>query len=409
MQMRYDVSTTAFRRFTSEQSRQCSMVLLTVLSTKGSTRADLIEATGLTRSIVTDRVADLLELGVLGAGSATRATGGRSAAMLTISPTWGHLVVAVMGFSHLRVAITTTSGEVVSDHGEAVDMSAGPAAVTARILELYLKLLETAQPTGPLRASCVALPTPVANPGGIVVSSPDLPSWNGFETNAALDALLGAPCWTDNDVNLIALGERQIRGDAPADVLLLKVGTGLGAGIISDGRLLRGADGSAGDIGHNPVPGSSVPCICGQTGCLGVTAGTRAWVRGGTDIAEQHPESALGHRLAKNGRLDAGDVVAAADAGDAHAVTILRNAGMAVGETVASLVNTLNPRELIVNTEATDGFMAALRQSVYARALPISTRRLVISRSVSPADAGVVGAVVNALTGTFEATRIATW
>jgi predicted NBD/HSP70 family sugar kinase len=230
----------------------------------------------------------------------------------------------------------------------------------------------------------------VGHPDGILVASPDLPHWDGFAVSGHFAERFGVPCWTDNEVNLMAVGEHLARGGHPDHMIFVKVGHGIGSGIISGGRLHRGAHGVAGDIGHNRVPGSDAPCVCGRVGCLGVTAGAEAWIRRGWDAA-------TGRRLE------------GADRPDGTREALLRETGTAIGESLAAIVSFFDPALIVFGGSVVSGadvLLATIREAVYANALPLATRDLVLERSIAGDSAGIAGAAFTALSGLFAAPRL---
>ena len=214
----------------------------------------------------------------------------------------------------------------------------------------------------------------------------------------AVRARYGAPVWVDNDVNVLALGEWRSGIAAGHDnVVVVKIGTGIGAGIISDGRLHRGAQGSAGDVGHiQVVDDPSVVCRCGNVGCLEALAGGAALGRDGRGRrAARAAATRLRAALDQRGAVTAEDVARAASFGDPVAVALLQSAGRRVGSMLASVVNFFNPSLVVIGggvANSPDQLLAAIRETVYRRSLPLATRDLLIQRSSLGGLAGVIGA-----------------
>lgn len=372
-----------------EQARHAALLVETILRNGPQSRSELTEQTGLSRAIVADRIADLVARGILTPDGTLESTRGRPPGANALSPGHGHVLAAVGGFSHIRVAVIDTAQRVLAEEVADYDLGRAPADVMAQIERMYARLLASLPKTPPLRGACIGLPTPVEYPHGVLVAPPDLPHWDGFAVSAHFEDRLGVPCWTDNEVNLMAVGEHLARGGRPDDMILVKIGRGIGAGIISDGRLHRGAHGSAGDIGHNRVPGSSVVCVCGRIGCLGPTAGTGAWTRRGWDLR-------TGRRVPDHRQ-------------DGTWEALLRESGTAIGEALAALVNFFDPALIVFGGTIVPGIdllMATIREAVYANALPLATRHLALERTVSGDGSGVAGAAFTALTGIYQASRL---
>jgi predicted NBD/HSP70 family sugar kinase len=211
-----------------------------------------------------------------------------------------------------------------------------------------------------------------------------------------LAARFRAPVWVDNDVNVLALGEWRSGIAAGHDnVVVVKVGTGIGAGIIADGRLHRGAQGSAGDVGHIQVSDDrAVVCRCGNVGCLEALAGGGAIARDGEAAAVSGRSARLREALDRRGAVTAEDVARAASFGDPVAVELLQSAGRRIGAMLAGVVNFFNPSLVVIGggvAQSGDVLLAAIREAVYARSLPLATRDLQIRRSSLGGLAGVIG------------------
>jgi predicted NBD/HSP70 family sugar kinase len=231
-------------------------------------RKDIIDKTGLSRSIVTQRVGDLLERGLL-RESIAPSTGGRPPRSLEFCADAGHLLVADIGATSIDVALADLSGRIQRHQGEPANVADGPAAVLGRVDRLFDDLAAESDPAGPTWGIGIGVPGPVEFRTGHPISPPIMPGWDGFPVREYFTERRGASVWVDNDVNIMALGEwRAGVARGHANVIFVKVGTGIGSGIISDGVIHRGAQGSAGDIGHiQVVDERSMVCRCGKIGC----------------------------------------------------------------------------------------------------------------------------------------------
>jgi predicted NBD/HSP70 family sugar kinase len=220
--------------------------------------------------------------------------------------------------------------------------------------------------------------------------------------------------WVDNDVNLLALGEwRSGAAMGHDNVVVIKVGTGIGAGIISDGRLHRGAQGSAGDVGHiQVIDDADVICRCGNIGCLEAVAGGAALARDGEAAARSGRSERLLSALDQHGRVTAEDVARGASFGDPVCVALLQAAGRRIGSTLASVVNFFNPSLIIIGGGVVlsgDQLLASVRETVLRRSLPLATRDLLIQRSSLGGLAGVIGASAMVVDQLFARDYIASW
>jgi glucokinase-like ROK family protein len=260
----------------------------------------------------------------------------------------------------------------------------------------------------------LGVPGPVEFATGRPVSPPIMPGWDGYRIRERFAARFGAAVWVDNDVNVLALGEwRAGIAQGHDNVIVVKIGTGIGAGIISDGRLHRGAQGSAGDIGHiGVVNDRAIVCRCGNTGCLEALAGGYALALQGEAAALSGRSRRLAAALDERGSVTAEDVARAAAFGDPVAVTLLAEAGRLVGQVLASAVNLINPSLIVIGggvAQSGDQLLASIRQTVYERSLPLATRSLVIQRSSLGMLGGVMGASAMVVDQLFARPTIERW
>jgi predicted NBD/HSP70 family sugar kinase len=238
----------------------------------------------------------------------------------------------------------------------------------------------------------VGIPGPVEFSTGRPSHPPIMPGWHDHPIPSAFGRY-ECPVYVDNDVNVMALGEMGVAGSAQ-DVLVVKVGTGIGCGVIVDGTVYRGAQGSAGDIGHIHVPqpdGRTVLCRCGNENCLEAIAGGGALLRDA--IAAGLPVSSTR------------EVVERAAQGDGPALELVRRAGRTIGTVLAALVNFFNPHRIVMTggvAQAGAPLLAGIREAVYGRSLPLAARALEITVSDAPDLSGRVGAALMAIEGYLD-------
>lgn len=393
--------------------------LVTVLDAvrlgRARSRGEIAARTGLTRSVVARRVGELIDHGLVAEGETGPSTGGRPPRHLAFRADAGHLLVADLGATSIVVAVTALDGRVLAHRDVPLDIAVGPDAVLARVDALFDEVRDacTVLP-GRLWGLGIGLPGPVEFSAGRPIAPAIMPGWDGYPVRDRLAARHFAPVWVDNDVNVLALGElRSGVATDHHDVVVVKIGTGIGAGIISDGHLHRGAQGSAGDVGHSPVSDDpSVVCRCGRTGCLEALAGGHALARDGEAAARDGRSPALAAALERRGSLTAEDVVAAASAGDAAAAGLLRAAGRRIGLMLASIVNFFNPSLIIIGGRVglhADAMVASIREVVHERALPLATHDLLIRRSSLGGLAGVTGCSAMVADQLFARDPLARW
>ena len=365
-----------------------------------STRAELARLTGLARSTISQRVDQLLRLGVLIEAGDGVSAGGRPPMRLTLNPAAGVVLAADLGATHSRLALASLSGHVQDERGLEIDIAAGPDLVLDWLVKRFHELLEdNRRSPSDVRGIGLGVPGPVEFATGTVVQPPIMPGWDGVVVPDVLSQYFDAAIFVDNDVNLMALGEYWSRRLEDEQMLFVKVATGIGCGIITNGSVHRGADGAAGDIGHLRVSSDSdVVCSCGNINCLEALAS-------GSAVARQLAAEGLDVKYAR-------DVVRLGQAGDSRAVRQVRQAGRRIGEVLASLVSFYNPNRIILGgalATLRDDLLAGIRAEVYHRALPLATRRLVIETTASGHRAGVLGGAILGAHGALAPDRLSHW
>ncbi len=276
------------------------LVLDEVRLGRSRSRAELVDRTGLSRAVVAQRVGSLIDRGLLVEGKPGPSTGGRPPRQLGFRADAGHVLVADLGATSIDVALTTLDGRILAHHDEPADIAEGPEHCLARVDELFDQLRASIRVVpGRVWGVGIAVPGPVEFRSGRPTSPPIMPGWDGYPIRERFAARYDAPVWVDNDVNVLALGEwRSGIALGHQDVVVVKIGTGIGAGIISDGHIHRGAQGSAGDVGHiQVVEDESVMCRCGNLGCLEALSGGAALARDGEMVARAGRSSRLAAAL----------------------------------------------------------------------------------------------------------------
>ena len=352
------------------------------------TRAQLAETSGLARSTITTRVETLMRLGLVVPVGDAVSTGGRPPSLLAFNPAARVVGGVDLGASHARAAVADLSGTVLAEDRTDLDIAAGPDVVLGWVTRTVASLLETAgRRQDDLAAVGIGLPGPVEHSTGRAINPPIMPGWDRYDVPGHVQRELHVPVEVDNDVNIMALGERHAHLPDVDDLVFVKVGTGIGAGIISGGTLQRGAQGTAGDLGHVRVArADGVWCRCGNEGCLEAIAS-------GAAVAGVLREAGLD-------ATDGSDVVALTRAGDRRAIQAVRQAGRDLGEVVAMLVNLVNPSVVVIGgslASAPEQLLAGIREVVYQRSLPLATEQLQLLPSAAGERAGVLGAAALAI------------
>ncbi len=384
------------RRVSVRPENAHQSALLRLLRDDGPiSRAELGEAVQLSRSKLAVELDRLTEIGLVESQGLAASRGGRRSAIVGLAARLRFLAVDI-GATSVDVAVTDGRLTVLGQVAEPIDVRDGPDAVLAVVLDLVGKLRADGLAVD-LHGAGVGVPGPVSFRDGVPVAPPIMPGWNQYPVRSVLSQHLGCPVQVDNDVNIMALGEMHAGlARTVDDLLFVKIGTGVGCGIIVDGQVYRGASGSAGDIGHIRVDDEGPVCTCGNVGCLEAHFSGAALARDATEAARAGRSDMLAERLAAAGRLTSADVAAAASSGDHASVELVRDGGHRLGLLLAGLVSFFNPGMVVLGGEVAAGLghplLAELRSVVYRRSLPLATGNLPIVLSELGSQAGVVGA-----------------
>lgn len=376
-------STLRFGAQTDEVTSLLRIVNL-VRTGEATTRPEIGRLTGLGRGVVAQRIDQAIEMGYLEDGEFGPSSGGRAPRTLRFRSDRGRLVICALGAMHLRVGIAALDGDIIDQVHRHWDISRGPAETLDTALEMIDEILAR-QPEVEVWAVAVGVPGPVDFASGRPVAPPIMPGWNGFDVRRRFEQRFDAPVWVDNDVNLLALSERARRQDDAADLIFCKIGTGIGAGLLSHGRIHRGANGAAGDIGHVRVRDSDAQCRCGKLGCLEAEAGGWALVRDAEIALAEGAGGYLARHVEEGGVVTPEAIALAAMDGDALAISLVQRSARLIGESIAALVNMFNPGVIVVGgavSSAGEIFLAEVRQRIYELSLPLATRDLSTVRSV---------------------------
>lgn len=305
----------------------------------------------------------------------------------------GFVFAADLGGTHLRAATIDQSGRIHFRLKHGTPQAKSPDEIV-RALALAVRECEkqSARPAA-IRALSVVVPGTVDVAAGIVVKAPNVPCLDGFSLTAALTEELKLPAILENDANAAAVGEMwQGAGRGLRTIVCVTLGTGVGGGIILEGRLWRGADGAAAEVGHMCVdPFGGVACGCGSRGCLEVYASATAIVRMAREATPRYPDSVLRTGAA----LTSEAIYSAGLAGDELAVEVFRRMGVYLGIGLANLINIINPEMIVIGGGVANGwelFAKHMHQQVAERAFPLLAGRVKIVRAECGDDAGLLGA-----------------
>ena len=297
----------------------------------------------------------------------------------------GTVLAVAVGRSRSQVAVFDLGGTELAASAVDHEVGAGPDLVMPGVADQLARLIGTDTP--PVLGIGLSLPGAVDTERGVSVDTPVMAGWDGIALAPYLASVTDAPLFLANDADILARSEYLGHVAQARDLLVLKASTGLGLGVVADGRIVTGALGAAGEIGHTKVPeAAGRPCRCGDVGCLETIAA--GW--------------ALVARLREEGREveHVRDLVAHALAGDPEAKQLLRESGRMVGELLAVAINLLNPRAVVLGGDmaaAYDVYAAGVREAVYARSSALATRELQFLPATYGDRAGLVGCAALAL------------
>src|SRR5215213_2408881 len=350
------------------------------------TRTALAQATGLLRTTVATLLSELLDQGMVsessGDGADERRSAGRPATVVRLDRSVGVLVGIDVGARHVAVAVGDLAHRVMAERWEDLPQGHSAAVGIDRVATLVGELLgEAGVERGDVIGAAMGLPGPISQPDGTVASPNILPGWTGMRVADEMSERLGMTVFVENDANLDALAESVWgAGRGFAQMAYIKAASGIGAGIVHDGRLFRGTSGTAGEIGHTTVAEDGPICRCGNRGCLELYAGGVAIL------------AALRQSHADIETLE--QVVSLAHDNHPACTRVLADAGSHVGVAIANLVNLLNPARVVVGGElsqAGETLLAPMRIAAERSAVPAAVEAVEIVPGVLGQRAEVLG------------------
>ena len=397
----------------SEGAQYLAQVITYVRKARSVTRPEIASSTGLSRTLATKYIDVALELNLLQSGEVGQSTGGRAPRLLNFNSHAGAILVAELGATGFNVAASDLNGNLLGNTFTRVEISEGPEAVLSMVESSFDDLVASLKIRN-LWGIGIGVPGPVEFATGLPVSPPIMPGWDKFPVRERFSTRYKAPVWVDNDVNLMALGEHALRNDPITNELIfVKIGSGIGAGILTHGQLHRGAQGCAGDIGHIALPSKeNVQCRCGNLGCLEAVSGGLALIRDAEIATSNNKSDYLGARKKTKRRIDVQDVIEGSNNGDRWCVERVVEVGSDLGSVLATLVNFHNPSLIVLGgsvSAAGDKLLASIRETVLSRSLPLATRDLQIRISDFPIESGLVGAVEMVINELFSSENLRKW
>ena len=379
-------------------------VMRALRKTGQTSRAEITNITGWSRAKTSQEVNSLIEKGYLVDIGEGISKGGRKPRLLRFNSHLGYVVGIDIGATSLEIAFADINGSILKRVVEPADVRQPPEDLLGRCSVLILEMAVAlgVHPEQILGIG-VGVPGPVDFARGVLVAPPLMPDWENYSIrNFFKETFSSAFVVVDNDVNIMALGEQR-SGDATNvdHFLVIKIGTGIGCGIMASRKIHRGSNGSAGDIGHICVDKQGPICRCGNRGCLEAMAAGPAIAEKAMQAVRDGKSDLLRKMMEDNGGvLLPEDVNTACREGDEAALEIIRASGQMIGDVLAGLVNFFNPSHIFITggiANFGNHLLIAIKRAVLRRSLPLATTDLTINFSRTGSDAGVLGAIMLAL------------
>ena len=355
---------------------------------------------GLTRAAVSLIVNDLLESKIVLEAESRSAPSGRPPVVLEINPDRGLVAAIDMGATHISIALADFAARILQEIEFPFDIKAGPEVCLTQANQHLLYLLESqGLTTTDLSAVGVGVPGPVITDAGTVVAPPIMPGWDRYPILATLEEMWGCPVTLNNDAELGALGEWAYgAGRGEKNIAYIKVGSGIGAGLILNKQIYGGTNGAAGEIGHLTIDENGPLCNCGNHGCLEAFAGGDAIAKQGQALVKSGKRTLLSSASLE--KITAQDVAEAARRGDLPAQEILRRSGTFIGIAIAGLINLFNPSIVIIGggvAQVGDIITVPIRQAVRERAMRASEQSVRIITGMLGRRSLLIGATIQAI------------
>ncbi len=362
-------------------------------------RTDIAEELRLTRAGVTIIINDLIGSGIIRETESRSTPSGRPPVVLEIDPERGLVAAIDIGASHLSIAVGDITCHIFEETERPFNIADGPEVclqTVATLLEVIVN--KCGLKIKDLSAIGISVPGPVITDAGMVMAPPIMPGWDRFPIRESLEKLWAVPVTLNNDADLGALGEWAYgAGRGEKNIAFIKVGSGIGAGIIINHQILVGASGSAGEIGHLTIDTNGPLCTCGNNGCLEAFASGRAIEIQARKLVESGKRTLLSEHNPKT--ISVKDVADAARRGDLVSQDILNSSGIFIGIAIAGLINLINPGVVIIGggvAESGDLLTAPIRKMVKERSLRASEHAVRITTAMLGRRSTLIGAMVQA-------------
>jgi glucokinase-like ROK family protein len=400
------------RAITLRDARVFSRIIAFAIKKETFSRSELAAALDLSRSAVDIKLDFLLKFKLLMQGKLLDSTGGRAPREVRLNQNAGYVLVIEMGATEGLIGISDLAGNVLESSNVNFDISDGPQKILRAMQAVINKIIS--KHGNKLWGIGIGLPGPVEYASGMLIAPPIMPGWDRFPVREYLEEKYKVPVWVDNEVNLMALGEsRAGAGREMHSIVYIKIGTGIGGGLVYKGQLLHGESGSAGDIGHLKANSeSTIVCRCGKRGCLEALAGAPAILHEALRIAKNNESNYLSTALKSKKNIDIELLAQAILAGDSKSIQIANDAGGLIGSAIAQILFLFNPSKVIIGGRVSalgNELLSSIRRTVYEEASALSTRNLSIEISNISHEVGLKGAGYMVLEELIKPERLLLW
>ncbi len=383
-----------------------SLALNRIRQAGAISRAVLVRQTGLSASTISSLVAILLNSGFVQECGPGKSSGGRRPILLQFDYKFRYVLGVDMGATHILAVLMDLQGRVAASHHVRYDVIDDPEGAITAILQILRQLMASAHlQNGDVIGLGVTIPTPLAGEKLDHLTAIYMPLWQNVDLMARIRLGLDVPIYLDNDANAGAIAEKWWgNGRNHANLAYIKLGTGVGSGLIVNNEIYRGDGGTAGEIGHTTIDPTGPTCRCGNQGCMESFVGSPALIN---EVRQRFSQARPSWASTQVLTLEA--IINAALAGDPIARTVIDTAGSFLGISIANLVNLFNPGLIVLGGElvaAGDLLLNPVRTVVNRRAMPKAAREVMITTSSLGNDAVAIGAATLAMQNAFHPSNL---
>lgn len=387
-------------------------VILNLIKDHGAiSQSKMFELSGYSRPMISIACEKLTSAGLIVADT-SKTQNKKKNLEFRLNTELGHIIGISIGGTSYRIGIFNILGETIEIIKNPVDLLRGPEPILNEICEHIDHLKKKYCKQTKILGIGLAIPTPVKYEDGYANYPAFMPGWHMFDLKKFFWDKYSCPAFIDNEVNTMALEEYQQRKNKDSRILLcVKVGTGIGAGLVIENKIFRGENGGGGNIGHIPIRNATEICECGKTGCIEAVASAKAIKKKAFEIAKQREKTHLSEILKEKQYLDIQDIKDAADRGDRDALTIIKEAGEAIGEIIGTLVVFLDPAEVIITGQMTQlgpNYLYYIRQTTQKIVNPWVGHNFRMDFSILPTSSSAIGAARLCISELFEKKLILT-